>query len=402
MAPLVSLPSAPADQPFPTQIAGRTAAIRRAAQAEGFDLVGITPAVTPAGFSHLVNWIAQGHHGTMEYIPRRLDAYRDPGRVLPGARSVIALALNYHADQGNSAEHRASGARPSSPPAPDTLTRALSAVAPLPSPVEGRSQEGRVARYALPPVDYHDVIRRRLRQVVRQVAELVPQSKARGVVDTAPVLERDFARAAGLGWFGKNTLLIHKRFGSWLFLAAVLVDIELEYDPPHHSSHCGTCTRCLAACPTAAFPQPYVLDARRCISYLTIESDELPPEELRAGMGDWLFGCDVCQEVCPWNRKSPITTAADFQPTGDLTGLDPRLFLALSPEQFEERFGTTPLARPGWWGMRRNALVVLGNTGIQADIPLLSPLAADPSLQPLVNWAIGAIRQRTQTVEALK
>lgn len=353
----------------------QTAFIRTAALAEGFDLIGITPAVTPAGFSHLVDWIAHGYHGTMEYIPRRLDAYRDPGRVLPGARSVVALALNYHANEGGVEPLPVRSAVPTGGPA-------------------------RIARYALPARDYHTVIRGRLRDVVDRCNAVVPAARARGVVDTAPVLERDFAQAAGLGWFGKNTLLIHKRLGSWLFLAAVLLDVELQYDPPHNASHCGTCTRCLDACPTQAFPAPYVLDARRCISYLTIESRELPPEELRAGMQDWLFGCDVCQEVCPWNRKSPTTHDDDFQPADNLTSLDPRLFLTMSPGQFDERFGKSPLARPGWWGLRRNALVVLGNTGTPADIPLLHPLTADPSLQPLADWAIAAIEQRKQSTEA--
>jgi len=382
VAPPVALPPPPTDEPAPTRLARQTAAIRAAAAAAGFDLVGITPAVTPAGFSHLVDWIAHGYHGTMEYIPRRLDAYRDPGRVLPGARSVIALALNHHA---NSA---ADGAVPdrsshSSPPSPAS------------SQATSPSSCGRVARYALPPVDYHEVIRGRLRQLVRKVSDLVPHSKARGVVDTAPVLERDFAQAAGLGWFGKNTLLIHKRLGSWLFLAAVLVDVELDYDSPHTASHCGTCTRCLDACPTHAFPAPHVLDARRCISYLTIESRELPPVELRDGMGDWLFGCDVCQEVCPWNRRAPHTADPSFQPHLPATALDPRLFLTLTPEEFSARFGQTPLARPGWWGLRRNALVVVGNTGTIADLPLLRGLPPDPSLQPLVEWAIDAIHSRS-------
>jgi epoxyqueuosine reductase len=362
----VDAPLSPAEEQR-TLRTQQAAAIRTAAHAAGFDLVGITPAVTPAGFAHLVEWIAHGYHGAMEYIPRRLDAYRDPGRVLPGARSVIALGLNHHA------------ASATSPPSAE-------ASPPLPA---------RVARYALPPVDYHDVIRGRLRTFIRQISQLVPQSKARGVIDTAPVLERDFARAAGLGWFGKNTLLIHKRLGSWLFLAAVLVDVELEYDAPHTASHCGTCTRCLDACPTQAFPAPHVLDARRCISYLTIESRELPPAELRAGMGEWLFGCDVCQEVCPWNRRAPHSTDPQFQPHLPAMGLDPRLFLTLTPDEFSARFGQTPLARPGWWGLRRNALVVLGNTGTTADLPLLRSLPADPTLQPLVEWAIAEIQSRS-------
>ena len=380
----VAVPLNPTDEPASSRVAQHTAAIRAAAVNTGFDLVGIAPAVTPAGFSHLVDWIAHGYHGTMEYIPRRLDAYRDPSRVLPGARSVIALAINHHAD-----------------PAPNTEAPAgTSGSVPLSadwSPTTAPSPLGRVARYALPPVDYHEVIRRRLRHLVCQVSDLVPHAKARGVVDTAPVLERDFARAAGLGWFGKNTLLIHKRLGSWLFLAAVLVDIELEYDAPHNASHCGTCTRCLDACPTEAFPAPHVLDARKCISYLTIESRLLPPVDLRDRMGDWLFGCDVCQEVCPWNRRAPQTADPSFQPHPPSTALDPRLFLVLTPEEFAARFGQTPLARPGWWGLRRNALVVLGNTGTAADLPLLRTLPSDPTLQPLVDWAIEAIQHRTKS-----
>lgn len=370
----------------------QTAAIRVAAHGVGFELVGITPAVTPAGFPRLVEWIAQGCHGTMDYIPRRIDAYRDPGRVLPGARSVIALAINHNPQSpsdtpsgGKTGQQDQVAITPSHRSAGECSSGAASQAA---------TPGARIARYAQPVRDYHEVIRPRLRRLVGDIATIIPGAKARGVIDTAPVLERDFATQAGLGWIGKNTMLINKRLGSWLFLAAILVNAELDYDEPHHTSHCGTCTRCLEVCPTQAFTAPYMLDARRCISYLTIESRDLPPEELRQGMGDWLFGCDLCQEVCPWNRRAPQATTPDFLPVPELASLDPRRLLRLSEAEFEAAFAPTPLARPGWWGLRRNALVVLGNTGTPADLSLLESLPSEPSLQPLITWAINTITSR--------
>jgi epoxyqueuosine reductase len=219
----------------------------------------------------------------------------------------------------------------------------------------------RIARYALGSADYHDVIREKLRKLAAFVRREAASAKARGIVDTAPLLEREFARLAGLGWFGKNTMLINKRLGSWLFLAALLVDIELEYDEPHAASHCGTCTRCLDACPTQAFVEPYVLDARRCISYLTIEHRGPIPEELHAGMGDWLFGCDICQDVCPWNRKAPVSTEPAFQPQPGLQSVDAAELLTLTEDDFRERFSRTALARPGHEGLVRNARIVSDN-----------------------------------------
>jgi epoxyqueuosine reductase len=214
------------------------------------------------------------------------------------------------------------------------------------------------------------------------------------VVDTAPLLERDFARLAGLGWFGKNTMLINKRRGSWLFLGALLTDVALTADEPHRTDHCGTCTRCLDACPTDAFVEPHVLDSRRCISYLTIELRDRPiPEELRPSMGDWLFGCDVCQDVCPWNRKAPVSSEAAFEPRADLCPADCATLLKLTAGEFERQFGATPLARPGREGVLRNACIVLGNTGDQRDLPPL--IAALTDISPLVRgaaaWALGRI-----------
>ncbi|REJ79767.1 MAG: tRNA epoxyqueuosine(34) reductase QueG, partial [Planctomycetota bacterium] len=212
-----------------------------------------------------------------------------------------------------------------------------------------------------------------------------------------PLLERDFARLAGLGWFGKNTMLINKRKGSWLFLGGLLTDLELRPDEPHETTHCGTCTRCLEACPTDAFPEPYVLDATRCISYLTIELRDRPvPEAHRPGMGDWLFGCDICQDVCPWNRKAPQSTAAEFHPSRELAPADCVSLLSLSQEEFASRFGQTPLSRPGREGILRNACIVLGNTGDQTAVTALEAALDDesPLVREAASWAIERLRQR--------
>jgi epoxyqueuosine reductase len=221
----------------------------------------------------------------------------------------------------------------------------------------------------------------------------VPGCRGRGVVDTAPLLERDFARRAGLGWFGKNTMLLNKRLGSYFFLGALLVDIELRPDAPQETTHCGTCTACLDACPTQAFPEPGLLDARRCISYLTIELRGPIPVEFRAPLGDWVFGCDICQEVCPWNRKAPSATEPAFQPRTDLEPLDLMEALGLSEEAFRRRFRGTALMRAKRRGLLRNAALALGNQGDLAALPALRHALNDP--EPLIReaaqWAIERI-----------
>lgn len=336
-----------------------TAQIKVAAREIGFDLVGVSPAVTPVGFSRLKAWLEQGFAGEMGYIPRREAAYEHPQHVLPAVKSLIIVSLNY-----KTANPQACG-----------------------------ENEGRIARYAWGSADYHDVLRTMLGQLADRVHELCPGCRTRAVVDTAPLLERDFAQLAGLGWFGKNTLLINKRQGSFLFLAALLTDLELAPDQPHETSHCGTCTRCLDICPTQAFPEPYVLDARRCISYLTIELKSQIPAELRHGMQDWLFGCDLCQDVCPWNRKSPVTARTEFQPQADLNSASALELLGMTEAEFLERFEDTPLSRPGWNGIRRNAAVVLGNHGDAAAIPALIGLVNDPNpvVRGAVAWALGQL-----------
>ena len=309
-----------------------TAALKAKAADLGFALCGVAPAARPDTLDHLHAWLDAGMHGEMGYLDRRRDAYAHPSGVLPGVKSVVMLATSYHTED---------------PPA---------ATDPPPG-------FGKVARYARGGVDYHGLLRDRMRPLAALLHEAHPGGRTRAVVDTAPLLERDFARRAGLGWFGKNTLLLNKHAGSYLLLSALLTDAVLDYDPPHESAHCGTCTACLDACPTDAFTAPHVLDARKCIAYLTIElkGDEPIPDDLKDGCGDWLFGCDVCQEVCPWNNKATRTTDPAFTPREDLAPADATAIAAMTDEEIEERFAGTPLVRPGPAGLRRNAANVLRN-----------------------------------------
>ncbi len=343
-----------------------TAVVKTAALSVGFDLVGVAPAVSPPGFSSLTKWLEQGFAGEMHYMSRRASAYEHPSNVMPSVRSVLMLAINYNTT--------------------DERTRS--------EDEQSSSGSARIARYAQGSADYHDLLRGKLKELSGVLHDLRPGCRTRGVVDTAPLLERDFANLAGLGWFGKNTMLINKRAGSWLLLAALLTDLDLEPDSPHATSHCGTCTRCLDVCPTDAFSAPYVLDARRCISYLTIELREQVPTELRDGVGNWLFGCDLCQDVCPWNRKAPITTEPAFQPLPDLTGCDAADILKMSESDFIARFAQTPLERPGYEGLRRNAAIVLGNSGDLAVIPVLLDYVDDSSslVREAVQWSLMKLR----------
>jgi epoxyqueuosine reductase len=293
----------------------------------------------------------------MHYLADRREAYGDPNQVLEGVRSIVILAMNYRTAE----------------------------------PVAAGAGEGRVSRYAWGDADYHDVIRERLNQLSDWLREFVPAARVRGVVDTAPLLEREFAQLAGLGWVGKNTLLLNQRAGSWFFLAALLTDLELEYDAAHETDHCGSCRACLDACPTQAFPQPYVLDASRCISYLTIELRDAIPTELRDGMGDWLFGCDVCQDVCPWNSRAPLSREAAFAPRDDTNPVELVALFDLDDAAFRERFRHTPLWRPKRRGMLRNAAIVLGNRPTAVAIPALVRGLNDgePLVRGACAWALG-------------
>ncbi|HET6882745.1 MAG TPA: tRNA epoxyqueuosine(34) reductase QueG [Pirellulales bacterium] len=335
-----------------------TNALKHRAKELGFALTGICPAVTPSGMHRFHEWLDAGFAGEMSYLSERRAAYEHPRSVLDGVRSLMLLGLPYR-------------------------TAEPAAVVP---------GQGRVSRYAWGD-DYHDLIHDRLKRLAALVVELAPQAKVRGVVDTAPLLEREFAQLAGLGWIGKNTLLLNKHFGSWFFLAALLTDHELDYDAPHEADHCGTCRACLDACPTAAFVAPYVLDSRRCISYLTIELRGPVPEELRPGVGDWLFGCDACQDVCPWNHRSPLAPEPAFQPAADANPMELAGLFALDDEAFRRRFRHTPLWRSKRRGLLRNAAIVLGNQRLPAAVPALKRGLTDsePLVRDACRWALDQI-----------
>jgi epoxyqueuosine reductase len=342
--------------------------IKTEARSLGFALVGIAWATEADGFGRLREWLDRGYGGEMAYMSRYADERRHPASVLPEVRSVVMVGMEYGASRGRQ------------PPERHKITQnAPGAHAP------GSPRLGKIARYAAGP-DYHDVLRERLNRLLRWIQSEFPNVQGRGVVDTAPLLERDFARRAGLGWIGKNTMLINKYRGSYFFLGALLLDIDLSPDEPHEANHCGTCTACLDACPTDAFAGPGWLDARKCISYLTIELRSPIPEELRPGVGDWLFGCDVCQEVCPWNRKD------DSEPES----VDAAELLSLTEEEFRERYRSTALLRTKRRGLLRNAAIALGNCGDESALPALRRALDDP--EPMVRdaaaWAIERVEGR--------
>ncbi|MCE9545399.1 MAG: tRNA epoxyqueuosine(34) reductase QueG [Planctomycetia bacterium] len=322
----------------------------------GFTLAGVCPAVTPQGLSHLDQWLSAGYAGEMHYLADRRAAYEHPRHVLDGVRSVLMLTLNY---------------------------RTIEPTAPT-------AGHGRISRYAC-GADYHDVIHERLAALSDWLRLQRPEAMVRGVVDTAPLMEREFAQLAGLGWIGKNTLLLNRTMGSWFFLAALLTDIELHYDAPHETDHCGTCTACLDACPTDAFVAPYVLDSRRCISYLTIELKGPVPHELRPGLDDWLFGCDICQEVCPWNHRAPLSNDAAFEPHSGAGAIELAGLFELDGEAFRSRFRNTPLWRPKRRGILRNAAIALGNHPDSAVLPALVRGLHDsePLIRGASAWALG-------------
>jgi epoxyqueuosine reductase len=335
------------------------------AAALGFDLVGVAPAEPAPHAEYLREWLARGFGGEMDWLGRRVEVRLDPRRVLAGARSVVALGLVY--DPGDP------------PPAPGAAAR--------------------IARYAGGD-DYHGVLEGRVRAFESALAALAARPvRTRGYVDTGPLLERPLAARAGLGWIGKNTLLIHPRLGSYLFLATVVTDLELAPDAPE-PDHCGTCRACLDACPTQAFPEPWVLDATRCISYATIEARGPVPEAARAPQGAWAFGCDVCQEVCPWNRRERREVPPDAHGLRERLSPRPewrrpalRWLLELDEEAWRRATRRTALRRARWRGLLRNALVAAGNSGDRELVPLVARHAAsgDALVAEHARWALARL-----------
>jgi epoxyqueuosine reductase len=376
--------------------AARTRWICNQARETGFELCGVAPADAFPELAQISTWLKRGHAGEMNYL--RDERRADPRLALYGARSLIVVALNYNSPHSYSTEQAAVR--------------------------DDDSPRGWISRYAWGD-DYHEVLREKLNALVaRMHAQWPEQFDARAYVDTGPVVERVAAKYAGLGWLAKNTCLINEQLGSWLFLGVILTTLELEPslgpDEPPAADLCGNCTLCLDACPTQAFAAPYVLDARRCISYLTIELRGAIPEELRPAMGSAAIGCDICQDVCPWNRKAPVTQLAQFQPRqielpgcartengeekieNSATLFAPKLerLASLSPEEFSRIFRGSAVKRAKWRGLVRNACVALGNSrvtrGSEVDtriVTLLERLAVsdDPMLAEHARWALARL-----------
>ena len=335
----------------------------------GFDQCAFVNASPATTFEQYAAWLEHGYDAQMAYLarPDAVAKRQDPRRILPGIQTILTASLNYH-------------------------TR------PLPGALRDDPARGIIACYAW-GTDYHDIMLPRLHQLAEVVAELTGQPAShRAYVDTGPLLERELAARAGLGFVGRNTNLIHPRLGSWLFLGEVLLSTEVPGTArPAAEGTCGQCTRCLEACPTAAFPQPYVLDARRCISYLTIELKGPIPRPFRAALGNRIFGCDICQEVCPWNRQFAQPTAEpEFQPGKD--GMAPSLLelMALDETAFQRRFQGSPIKRAKRRGLLRNVAVALGNWGDPAAVPVLSQALSDaePLIRGHAAWALGRIGSR--------
>jgi epoxyqueuosine reductase len=341
--------------------------LRRESVRLGFSRLGIAPAGPPPRQDLVRRWLDQGFAGVLrEWFERQEPLRADPANLLPGVRSMIMLAT-------------------------DHATATAGTTAGNAGPGGGR---GRVARYAWGD-DYHGLLRSRVNMLGGWLEARVPGCRTRGVVDSAPLAEREFAWLAGLGWFGKNTMLIDPRAGSFFFLTALLTDLELPADTPVEVDHCGTCTACLDACPTGAFVEPRVLDASRCISALSIEDHGPIAGELRPGMQDWIFGCDICQEVCPWNRHAPGSAEPTFQPRDGLPTPSLAAILELDAEAFRQRFKGSPLRRAKRRGLLRSAAISLGNQPHAASFAALAAALADeePVVRGAAAWALGRWRR---------
>lgn len=296
-----------------------TRILRNLALEQGFSLIGFSKAERlNEEADHLEKWLEQGHHGKMGYLENHFEKRVDPTKLVPGAKSVISLLYNYHTSEKQS-----------------------------------DSQAPKIASYAF-GTDYHFVLKDKLKTILHQLSEEVGQIEGRCFVDSAPILERDWAARSGLGWIGKNTLLINPKAGSYFFLAELILDLEVLVDGPI-LDHCGTCRRCIDACPTDAISnEGYILDGSRCISYLTIELKEAIPEEFGGQMDQWMFGCDVCQQVCPWNRFAQNHNEPLFEPKRELLDKPNQEWLELTEEVFQNLFRKSAVKRTKYSGLKRN------------------------------------------------
>lgn len=347
-----------------------TGSIKSKAIEIGFDLVGISPAGRLPESQFYKEWLARGYAGEMKYMERDPQKREDPGQIVPGALSVITCGLNYNTDYPYSTD-------------------------------AGDRGKGWIARYAWGE-DYHAVIDSKLKELEEFIsASSAGGARTRRYVDTGPVLERVYGKYGGIGWTGKNTCLINQRIGSWIFLGEIITTLELEYDSAA-PDRCGTCTRCIDACPTGAITEPYVLDSRLCISYLTIELKDEIPAGLRDKIGNNIFGCDICQDVCPWNRKAAKTAEPGFQPREGFYNPGLGSFSGMGPDEFSARFKGSPVKRAKRKGFLRNVLIAMGNSGDKSLIPVIEEYLTDP--EPLIRshaqWALRKLG-REESLDAL-
>lgn len=343
--------------------------IKSAAADAGFDLCGIAAVTEFPELSKFPEWIAAGRAGEMKYLESRNDAGElrraSLKSVFPWARSVIVCAINYNTAHPYSSECQ-------------------------------RNDRAWISRYAWSREDYHGSVLRRLREVETRLKEFCDQSiETRSYVDTGPIVERVYARYAGVGWIGKNTCVINQKIGSWLFLGVIVTSLELTPDIPA-PDRCGSCTRCIDACPTDALLAPYELDANKCISYLTIEKRGAIPESLRAGIGQNVFGCDICQDVCPWNRKAAVTHKPEFEAREGLVNPAMAWLAEISEEEFRELFRGSPVKRTKRSGLRRNAVIAIGNSGNPELIPAAERACTDPDpvISDAARWSLDRLHSK--------
>ena len=337
-----------------------SARIKEEAQRLGFALVGLSPVQPSPHEESFAQWLRKGLGGEMGYLKRTEELRRDPKNLVPWAISVVSVGMNYYT--------------------------------PMPRPEKQDGSKGWISRYAWGD-DYHDLMKARLESLLEKIRGVYPESvEGRVFVDSGPVLEREIAGVAGIGWIGKNTHLISPKRGSWFFLGELFLNVELAYDRPI-KDRCGKCDLCLKACPTGAFVGPYVLDARRCISYLTIELKGAIPQHLRPLMGNHIFGCDICQEVCPYNVKAKPTGEEAFYPREGLYAPELISLLSLSEEEFRRRFRASPISRAKRRGFLRNVAVALGNLKSLEAVPALIHALRDEDalVRRHVAWALGEI-----------
>jgi len=360
---------------------------RRLALAAGFaeaGLVALPYAAEARDAGRFREWVSKGRAGTMSYLERKTEdgqlARERVAAPFPWARSAIVCFASYHGSAVRSTDAASEGA--------GWIARYAWTSRVLPS----RIDEKRVRR----PSDYHKVLLKRVKALEAELHAQFGEFESRGYVDTGPVVERALAVAAGVGWTGKNTCLIHPKLGSWGFLAVLITALPVENRKASVllSDHCGTCTRCIDACPTNALDVPYQMDATRCIAYLTIEHKGPIAEELMPGIGRQVFGCDICQDVCPWNRKAPIVADAELEPRPELINPALEWLAAMDEAEYERNFNGSPVRRAGFNGLRRNVAIAMGNSGLARSVPQLEQwaAAADEGLRSAARWALAKLR----------